>query len=191
MKPLLLLLCSLLIQFNLYACFLEPVTTYAGYTVAAGLAVWGYNQRCKFVECCELIEPEKFEHNLRALLDRKLFAQPLLNQILPTAIHSHINKKYPSSPLVISLHGWTGSGKTYTSQMVAETLFPKGLKSIFVKKLTPAVMFPNPNQVDFYKVGDSVISFQVATTVAQYAQYTQYSQLTPSLSSAGEAYQHA
>lgn len=153
MKLRLLLLCSLLIQFDLHTCLFEPISSYVAYTAGLGVVLWGYQKRCDYVECCELHEPEKFEYRLRSVLDKKLFAQPLLNQILPTAIHSHINKKKPFSPLVISLHGWTGSGKTYTSQMVAETLFPKGLKSIFVKKLTPAVMFPNANQVNNYKVG--------------------------------------
>lgn len=147
-----LLVCFLLMQFDLYLCFFEPVTTYLGYTAAAGVAYWGYQKRCNFVECCEAIERQQFRDRLKETLDRKLFAQPLLNQILPDAIHSHINKANPSSPLVISLHGWTGSGKTYTSKMVAETMFKNGLKSIFVKKLTPAVLFPNPNRMNDYKV---------------------------------------
>lgn len=152
MKVQLLLCLLLIVQFDLYTCF-EPVTTYVGYTIAATAAIWGYRQRCRFVECCEVIEPTEFRYRLRATLDQKLFAQPLLNQILPDAIHSHINKQKPASPLIISLHGWTGSGKTYTSQMVAEAMFANGLKSIFVKKLTPAVLFPNPNRVNEYKVG--------------------------------------
>ena len=147
--------CLFLIQFDLYTCFLEPFSTYIAGTTAVAAFYWGYKKRCDYIECCDVVDVENFRHRLKQTLDRKLFAQHLLNQVLPIAIHSHVNKVKPAAPLIISLHGWTGSGKTYTAQIVAETMFKKGLKSIFVKKLTPAVLFPNQNQVNEYKVGQS------------------------------------
>ena len=35
-------------------------------------------------------------------------------------------------PLVMSFHGWTGSGKNYVSKFIAESLFAKGMRSKFV-----------------------------------------------------------
>ena len=35
-------------------------------------------------------------------------------------------------PLVMSFHGWTGSGKNYVSKFIADALFDQGLRSRFV-----------------------------------------------------------
>ena len=139
-----------LIQFELYSCFID--IGYLGYAVVGSISYYAYNQRCKYVECCEIKDKDNVYHNLKNKLNRNVFGQPILLDVLPHAITSHIRKENPSNPLVISFHGWTGSGKTYTSQLVAETLFEKGLKSIFVKKITPASFFPNPNNLNEYKV---------------------------------------
>lgn len=141
---------TILIQIKLYSCFIE--SAWLAYAAVGTATYYAYRWRCNYVECCELKDPERFYFNLKERLDRQLFGQPILNRVLPQAIHQHINKQKPSNPLIISLHGWTGSGKTYSSEIVAEALFEKGLKSIFVKKITPAAFFPDPTLVNSYKV---------------------------------------
>ena len=45
-------------------------------------------------------------------------------------------------PLVMSFHGWTGSGKNFVSKFVAESLFVKGLTSDFVHLFVSTLHFP-------------------------------------------------
>lgn len=139
----------LIIQIKFSTCFIE--TSYLTYIAASGALYYGYRMKCNYLECCKIQEPERVHRNLHSKIASRLYGQPIALKILPSAIHHHVNDANPRNPLVISLHGWTGSGKTYVSEMLAETLFEKGLKSIHVKKITPAVFFPNPDLVNSYK----------------------------------------
>jgi hypothetical protein len=42
---------------------------------------------------------------------------------------SHINNPDPAHPLVLSLHGQTGTGKTYSVQLIEESIFTKRCRS--------------------------------------------------------------
>jgi hypothetical protein len=48
-------------------------------------------------------------------------------------------------PLVMSFHGWTGSGKNFVSKFVAESLFHQGLASKFVHLFISTLHFPGNN----------------------------------------------
>lgn len=153
--------CLLIVQIELYTCFLEPISGYLGYAAVSGIAYYAYKERCNYFQCCQFKNKESFERELSIKLNSRIFGQPIVKKILPAAIHAHLNKEYPSSPLIISLHGWTGSGKTYTSQLVAETMFESGLNSIYVKKITPSTSFPNSNRINEYKVNFRFNSFLI------------------------------
>jgi pantothenate kinase-related protein Tda10 len=45
-------------------------------------------------------------------------------------------------PLVMSFHGWTGSGKNYVTKFISESLFEKGLSSKFVHLFVSTLHFP-------------------------------------------------
>ncbi|XP_065657487.1 torsin-1B isoform X4 [Hydra vulgaris] len=84
---------------------------------------------CKNNECCNdqwLIEDLS---GLENELNEKVFGQHLANKLVSKAVKSHIKNKDPKSPLVMSFHGWTGTGKTFISQIVANSLFKKGIKN--------------------------------------------------------------
>jgi len=49
-------------------------------------------------------------------------------------------------PLVMSFHGWTGSGKNFVSKFVSESLFVKGLASDFVHLFVSTLHFPGKSK---------------------------------------------
>jgi hypothetical protein len=57
----------------------------------------------------------------------------------------------PRKALAMSFHGWTGTGKSYVSQMVAESMFDTGMKSKFVHHYLATHHFPHSNMVSKYK----------------------------------------
>ncbi|KAG7215342.1 hypothetical protein INR49_022579 [Caranx melampygus] len=51
----------------------------------------------------------------------------------------------PKKPLVLSLHGPTGTGKNFISQMIAENIYKDGSKSHFVHVFISTFHFPHKN----------------------------------------------
>lgn len=63
-----------------------------------------------------------------------------------------MNNENPKKPLVLSLHGWTGTGKNFVSQLIAENIYHKGMSSGFVHLFTATAHFPHEKHIDTYKV---------------------------------------
>ncbi|VDD91730.1 unnamed protein product [Enterobius vermicularis] len=93
---------------------------------------------------------------LESLMRKDLYGQHLAQQTVLGAISSHWNNrlvfqpgcfKSPKKALAISFHGWTGSGKTYLSTMIAESM--KGMKSAYVHMFVSTLHF-----ADFRRVVD-------------------------------------
>ncbi|XP_037348606.1 torsin-1B isoform X2 [Talpa occidentalis] len=130
----------------------EPVTT----TLVVGGALsllTGYlykNPPCRFSECC-LVERPFDAEALKQDLEKKLFGQHLASEVILKALTGFKNNKNPKKALTLSLHGWTGTGKNFVSQIVAQSLHPKGLKSNFVHLFIPTLHFPHENQISLYQ----------------------------------------
>lgn len=84
-------------------------------------------------------------------MEEKLFGQHLATEVILKALTGFKNNKNPKKPLTLSLHGWAGTGKNYISQIVAENLHPKGLKSNFVHLFVPTLHFPHEHQIKQYQ----------------------------------------
>lgn len=84
-------------------------------------------------------------------MEEKLFGQHLATEVILKALTGFKNNKNPKKPLTLSLHGWAGTGKNYISQIVAENLHPKGLKSNFVHLFVPTLHFPHEHQIKLYQ----------------------------------------
>ena len=63
-----------------------------------------------------------------------------------------MKKEKFNKALVLSFHGWTGTGKNYVAKFIAESLFKKGMKSSFVQIFISTVNFPDHSKVDTYKI---------------------------------------
>lgn len=66
-----------------------------------------------------------------------MFGQPLVNEIT-NILKAHKEALYDKDKrnkkaLVLSLHGWSGVGKNYATNMIAEAIFENGMESQYVK----------------------------------------------------------
>jgi len=53
---------------------------------------------------------------------------------------------------VLSFHGWSGSGKNYLTKMIAKAIYKKEMRSEFVHFFISDLHFPNPAEIQKYKV---------------------------------------
>ena len=137
---------------------LEPFSTITA--VGAGLGAVGFYQsgmwdklKCQTSECCGspywvLNNVTKFEDSF----DKHVFGQHIVKEMVSKQLRAHLRKDSPKKALVLSFHGWTGSGKNYVAKYIAESLFRKGQRSDFVKIYISTVDFPDESKVDIYKV---------------------------------------
>ncbi|XP_065319748.1 torsin-1A-like [Gordionus sp. m RMFG-2023] len=101
-------------------------------------------------ECCN----EKWiPHSTAELhndLKTKIYGQHIAIDLVYKAIYSHIINKNPEKPLVISIHGWTGNGKTYTSQLIAKSLYKLGMNSKYVHLWIASLHFAHESLTQLY-----------------------------------------
>lgn len=89
---------------------------------------------------------------LKTDLENKLFGQHVASRIIVKAVTGFMSNNNPKKPLVLSLHGWTGTGKNFVSQLIAKNVYKKGMDSNFVHVFTSELHFPHSSQFDTYKV---------------------------------------
>ncbi|KAM4532695.1 torsin family 1 isoform 1-T1 [Fundulus diaphanus] len=133
---------------------LEPIST----TIAVGMAaaLTGILARYQnifnyFHECCQ---PEWISFNrtrLKTDLDSKLFGQHIASRIILKAVTGFMSNDNPKKPLVLSLHGWTGTGKNFVSKLIADSIYAEGMHSSFVHVFTSTLHFPHAEQITTYK----------------------------------------
>lgn len=63
-----------------------------------------------------------------------------------------MDNDHPKKPLVLSLHGPTGTGKNFVSQLIAENIYEKGKARQFVHVFSATHHFPHPSEIVTYKV---------------------------------------
>jgi pantothenate kinase-related protein Tda10 len=57
-------------------------------------------------------------------MNNKVFGQHLASKIILSALKGNSNRiKYNKKPLVMTFHGWTGSGKNFISELIASHMF--------------------------------------------------------------------
>ncbi|XP_058528122.1 torsin-1B isoform X1 [Ochotona princeps] len=144
------------------AAAFEPVSV--ALAVGAVSALTGYlsytDWYCRFAECCG----EERPLNASALqLDlQKLFGQHLATEVILKALSGFKNNKNPKKPLTLSLHGWAGTGKNFVSQILAEHLHPRGLRSHYVHLFVSTLHFPHEQNVKMYQAREGGACNQAA-----------------------------
>lgn len=89
---------------------------------------------------------------LRSSFHENVFGQHIAENIILSALSRRwSSNNYFQKPLVLSFHGWTGSGKNYLAKYIAESLFKNGLKSRFVKTYISTVHFYDERNVQTYQ----------------------------------------
>nr|XP_025969563.1 prosalusin [Dromaius novaehollandiae] len=92
-----------------------------------------------------------FLPGLECDLAMNLVGQPLVKQQVMKGVREFLENQNPMKPLVMSFHGWTGTGKTYVSSMLIRHLFRDGLRSPYVHQFSPIAHFPHHEQIEQYK----------------------------------------
>lgn len=153
MKIIHILLLSLLLCSGLTDA-IEPISTSIAVGMAAALTGFlaSYqNILYYFHECCR---PDWIYFNRTGLevdLENKLFGQHIASRIILKAVSGFLSNKNPKKPLVLSLHGWTGTGKNFVSELIAENIYKEGMDSKYVHVFTSELHFPHSSQFDTYK----------------------------------------
>uniref|UniRef100_A0A8C5RT42 Torsin n=1 Tax=Laticauda laticaudata TaxID=8630 RepID=A0A8C5RT42_LATLA len=135
------------------AAALEPVSVSLAITAASVLTGFLAQPRfyCGFVECCLPDDHRLDPAALQQSLDQRLFGQHLAQEITLKALTGFIQNPNTKKPLALSLHGWAGTGKNFISQIIADNLYPAGLKSKFVHLFLSTLHFPHEHLVPHYK----------------------------------------
>ncbi|XP_006640698.3 torsin family 1 isoform X1 [Lepisosteus oculatus] len=137
------------------AAAIEPITTSIAVGMAAaltGFLATYQNVLYYFHECCREEWISFKRSGLEADLEKKLFGQHVASKVILKAVTGFMNNKNPKKPLVLSLHGWTGTGKNFVTQLIAENVYKKGMASGYVHQFVSTAHFPHPSHVDQYKV---------------------------------------
>ncbi|XP_067430358.1 torsin-1A-like [Thunnus thynnus] len=88
---------------------------------------------------------------LQADLESKLFGQHIASRIILKVVNGFMNNDNLEKPLVLSLHGRSGTGKSFISRLIAENIYKEGMDSSFVHLFTYHYHFPHSSQIDTYK----------------------------------------
>ncbi|KAL2100052.1 hypothetical protein ACEWY4_004446 [Coilia grayii] len=144
---------TLLHYFLITSCIVdafEPVTTSAFFGVA-GVGYLG-NKLYKYLfETCDDQWIRFNSSNLELALNQKLFGQHVASRVVLKTLTGYMNNPNPKKPLVLSLHGWTGTGKNFVSQLITESIYHKGMQSGFVHLFTATAHFPHQKHLEIYK----------------------------------------
>ncbi|XP_078282172.1 prosalusin [Rhinoraja longicauda] len=84
-------------------------------------------------------------------LYRYVFGQHLAREVIIGAIRRFTEDSTPMKPLVLSFHGWSGTGKTYVASLLMRNLYREGMKSSYVHQFIPTLHFPHACQIHTYK----------------------------------------
>ncbi|XP_071088963.1 torsin-1A-like [Haliotis cracherodii] len=129
-----------------FADFVEVMTLTAEYAGRYYDSVRSY-----FAETCD----DRWIHDdligLSDHLNKKLYGQHLAQEGVMYFIARHLQSAEPDKALVLSFHGRTGTGKHYVSNIIAQHLYRKGLRSQFVHLISAAREFPHEERVPYYK----------------------------------------
>ncbi|XP_047144964.2 torsin-1A [Hydra vulgaris] len=106
---------------------------------------------CEINEICDHRWINQSLKELKEVLRSKVFGQHLINDLVGKYVIDHIENDSPKSPLVMSFHGCTGSGKNYVSQIIANSLFKKGTHSKYFHLTHATKDFPNEKNLAEYK----------------------------------------
>ncbi|XP_056146715.1 torsin family 1 isoform X2 [Lampris incognitus] len=88
---------------------------------------------------------------LEADLQRKLYGQHIASRTILKAVTGFMNNDNPKKPLVLSLHGSSGTGKNFVSQLIAQNIYKEGMESNFVHTFISTFHFQHVEKLELYK----------------------------------------
>lgn len=89
---------------------------------------------------------------LETSLKEHLFGQHIARDVVTQAIKAHFGEHTPKKALVLSFNGLSGSGKTFVSQFIINSLYESGLRSKYAHFFNGRNHFALESKADIYKV---------------------------------------
>ncbi|EPB73413.1 hypothetical protein ANCCEY_07484 [Ancylostoma ceylanicum] len=98
--------------------------TRAAVTYGGG-ALWAFQHKikCNLFECCDKPYVNPRFDKLHSDLHKLVYGQHLVLDTVEKAIRAHWTNERPKKPLAMSFHGYTGSGKNYVAEIIANNTF--------------------------------------------------------------------
>ena len=112
------------------------------------LGKWIY---CHFNECCKPKWVNHTPHKIKTTFQDSLIGQHLVEKIVAKSVYKHTIKEDPEKALVLSFHGWTGCGKNFVADIVANNVYKEGIKSKYITKYIAGNDFPDKDSIMQYK----------------------------------------
>ena len=85
-------------------------------------------------------------------LYKNLYGQHLVQDVVSEEVAKFLKNKNPASPLVLSFHGSSGTGKTMVSTMLGKHLYGAAMDSPYVHQFVPTLHFPLRDKLKEYRV---------------------------------------
>ncbi|KAF1371451.1 hypothetical protein PFLUV_G00278110 [Perca fluviatilis] len=126
----------------------EPITTTVVLGIGAALGRTIYNY---LHESCDSKWIAFNATGFEVDLESKLFGQHIASRVILKAVNGFMRDDNPKKPLVLSLHGPSGTGKNFVSKLIAAHIYKKGMDSSYVHVLTSELHFPLQSQFETYK----------------------------------------
>ncbi|XP_063289542.1 torsin-1A-like [Pelobates fuscus] len=141
----------------LLALLCSPVTALDPYSVGAAILGTGSvlikalpgSQYFMSRSCGE--ETPFSGYDLEKELNEKLFGQHLAHKLVLQSLRGFMKNKNPRKPLVMSFHGWTGTGKNHITSIVVKNIFKLGMASESVHFFVVTLHFPHEDHVRLHK----------------------------------------
>ncbi|XP_063795817.1 torsin-3A isoform X2 [Pseudophryne corroboree] len=89
---------------------------------------------------------------LQVDLERRIHGQNLAVHQILSSLEMFLQDHGPKNTLVLSFHGWTGTGKNLAARIMAENLYQDGQRSRCTKVFIPQLHFPHLSHLEAYKV---------------------------------------
>ncbi|XP_077416842.1 prosalusin isoform X2 [Vanacampus margaritifer] len=105
---------------------------------------------CSIADSCDC----DFRPNVKELewdLYKNVYGQHLAQEVLSEEVARFVADKAPERPLVLSLHGSSGTGKTLVVGMLARHLYGSAMSSPFVHQFIPTLHFPAGGHVQLQR----------------------------------------
>ncbi|XP_032688226.1 torsin-like protein isoform X1 [Odontomachus brunneus] len=118
----------------------------------SGLGYYVYeNYKCVYQECCSdeyiLHDVDRLDYIFAA----NLYGQQIVHETIINALRGHFYTHNSPKALVMSFHGTPGTGKNYVAQMIATSLYKKGIQSRYFHFFNGRNDFPLQKKIDDYK----------------------------------------
>ncbi|KAJ9601500.1 hypothetical protein L9F63_000339 [Diploptera punctata] len=129
-----------------YIWAIDPFSTIVG--IGSSLI----SLRCKIEECCD---DSWIVNNFTKLhlSFYDLFGQHIAADVVTNALKAHLRTDIqPRKALTLSFHGKQGTGKTFVSELIVDSMFFMGAKSSFIHFFMARKHFPLEREADVYKM---------------------------------------